>query len=325
MKNILIIGGAGYIGSHTCKLLNKLENYNIAVFDNLSTGCVEFCKYGKLYIGDINNINELDNCFQEFHPDIVIHFAALAHVDESIQNPDKYYKTNVLGTINILDCMNKYNCKKIIYSSSCATYGIPEKLPITELTTQNPIHPYGSSKLMTEGIILDYSKAFCIKYIILRYFNVVGNDTDFEVGEWHNPEKRILPNLIKAALFKKPFNLYGNDYKSRDGTCERDYIHVMDLADAHITALEKVDEISGIFNLGNGSPISNLQLVRKVEEILGEEININWLPRREGDPPTLFCDNLKSINILGHRNKYNLDEIIMSSMNWYKYKFNLHS
>lgn len=317
MINILVIGGAGYIGSHTCKLLDK-QKYNICVFDNLTTGCLEFCKFGSFFKGDITNINDLEKCFSDFKPEIVIHFAALAHVDESIYHPDDYYRVNVIGTINILDTMHKFGCHKIVYSSSCATYGIPQILPILETTTQEPIHPYGMSKLMTEKIIFDYHKAFLIKYIILRYFNVVGNDPECEVGEWHNPEKRILPNIIKAAIYNKEFNIYGNDYQTVDGTCERDYIHVLDLANAHIMALENVENIQDVFNLGNGESISNLQLIKKVEEISGIQIKINWCDRRQGDPPTLYCDNTKSVKILGHINQYTLDDIVRSSYNWYK-------
>lgn len=319
MKNILVIGGAGYIGSHTCKLLHK-KNYNICVFDNLTTGCHEFCKYGSFYKGDITNKTDLDNCFIQFKPEIIIHFAALAHVDESIYHPDDYYRVNVIGTINILDTMRKYGCNKIIYSSSCATYGIPESLPIVETTTQEPIHPYGMSKLMTEKIIFDYNKAFGIKYIILRYFNVVGNDPECDVGEWHNPEKRILPNIIKSAIYNKEFNIFGNDYPTIDGTCERDYIYVLDLANAHIIALEKVETMNDVFNLGNGKPISNLQLIKKVEEISGLPVKINWCDKRIGDPPILYCNNSKSKQILGHHNKYTIDDIVSSSLNWYKKK-----
>jgi UDP-glucose 4-epimerase len=317
MKNILVTGGAGYIGSHTCKLLHK-KNYNICVFDNLTTGCEEFCKYGTFFKGDVTDKNDLGNCFEQFKPDIIIHFAALAHVDESIYHPDEYYRVNVIGTINILDTMYKFGCHKIVYSSSCATYGIPEKLPILETTLQEPIHPYGMSKLMTEKIIFDYHKAFGIKYIILRYFNVVGNDPDCDIGEWHNPEKRILPNIIKAAIYNKDFNIYGNDYQTVDGTCERDYIHVLDLANAHILALENVENIQDVFNLGNGKPISNIQLIKKVEEISGLQIKINWCDRRQGDPPILYSDNTKSVKILGHINQYTLEDIVRSSYNWYK-------
>ena len=317
MKNILVTGGAGYIGSHTCKLLHK-KNYNICEFDNLTTGCEEFCKYGTFFKGDVTDKNDLGNCFEQFKPDIIIHFAALAHVDESIYHPDEYYRVNVIGTINILDTMYKFGCHKIVYSSSCATYGIPEKLPILETTLQEPIHPYGMSKLMTEKIIFDYHKAFGIKYIILRYFNVVGNDPDCDIGEWHNPEKRILPNIIKAAIYNKDFNIYGNDYQTVDGTCERDYIHVLDLANAHILALENVENIQDVFNLGNGKPISNIQLIKKVEEISGLQIKINWCDRRQGDPPILYSDNTKSVKILGHINQYTLEDIVRSSYNWYK-------
>jgi UDP-glucose 4-epimerase len=321
MINVLVIGGAGYIGSHTCKLLYK-KKYNLCVFDNLTTGCLEFCKFGTFFKGDITNINDLEKCFSDFKPEIVIHLAALAHIDESILFPDKYYRVNVIGTINILDTMNKYGCNKIVYSSSCATYGIPETLPIIETTEQNPIHPYGMSKLITEKIIYDYNKAFNIKYIILRYFNVVGNDPECEVGEWHNPEKRILPIIIKSAIYNKEFNIFGNNYNTIDGTCERDYIHVLDLANAHIIALEKVESIQDVFNLGNGMPISNLQLIKKVEEISGLNIKIHWCDKRNGDPPTLYCDNSKSKLILNHHNIYNIDDIVSSSLNWYIKKFN---
>jgi len=320
MKNILVIGGAGYIGSHTCKLLHRNGSFNVGVFDNLTTGCSEFCKYGAFYQGDITQITELEACFADFKPEVVIHFAALAHVDESIFHPDEYYRVNVVGTINILNAMRKFNCNKIVYSSSCATYGIPTALPIAEHMPQIPIHPYGMSKLMTEKIIFDYHRAFGIKYIILRYFNVVGNDFECDVGEWHNPEKRILPNLIKAAILSKEFNCFGMDYLTTDGTCERDYIHVLDLANAHLKALEHVENIQDVFNLGNGTPISNMQLIKKVKELSGLPIKINWCDKRPGDPAQLYCDNSRSIEILGHRNQYTLDDMVLSSLNWYKKK-----
>ena len=223
---ILVCGGAGYIGSHINKRLNK-EGYETIVFDNLSYGHFEAVKWGKLVQGDLANVDDLEKVFAQNKIDAVFHFAAFAYVGESVEQPEKYYYNNVVNTLNLLKVMMKYNCKRIIFSSTCATYGEPEKLPITEDMPQRPINPYGATKLMVERIFRDYAEAYGLKFVVLRYFNAAGADPDGEIGESHNPETHIIPLVLDAAAGKRTdIKVYGTDYDTRDGSCVRDYIHV---------------------------------------------------------------------------------------------------
>ena len=254
---ILVTGGAGYIGSH-CVLSLLKKGIDVVVFDNLSTGHIETIetlkKFGnlKFYQGDLLNTDEIKKVFEN-KIDAVIHFAALSQVAESMKNPQKYYINNVIGTINLLNTMIKNNVKKIVFSSTAATYGEPKYTPIDENHPQNPINPYGKTKLMIENIMDDYDKAYDLKSVRLRYFNVIGADKDINIGEWHNPETHLVPNILKSTFENsKTFEIYGQDYNTKDGTCVRDYINIEDLIDAHILALEYLNKNNetNFFNLG---------------------------------------------------------------------------
>ena len=237
---ILICGGAGYIGSHINKLLTR-QGYETVVFDNLIYGHREAVKWGRFVRGDLKNICDLEAVFQTYPIEAVFHFAAFAYVGESVREPEKYYYNNIVNTLNLLQVMKKRGCKRIIFSSSCATYGEPEKMPITEEMPQNPINPYGFTKLAVEHILWDYQRAYGLGSVILRYFNAAGADPDCEIGENHNPETHIIPLVLDAAYGKRPdIKVFGKDYPTRDGTCIRDYIHVMDLAEAHIYAFQAI-------------------------------------------------------------------------------------
>ncbi len=317
---ILITGGAGYIGSHTNKILSK-KGYKTVVFDNLERGSIKLVKWGNFIKGDLRNIEDIRNTFKKYKFNAVIHFAAYAYVGESVEFPDKYYENNVLGTLNLLKVMKEFGVKNIIFSSSCATYGIPEKVPISENTPQNPINPYGRSKLFSENIIKDFEQSYGIKYIILRYFNAAGADTEGEIGEIHNPETHLIPLTIFAAIgLIEKLNVFGNDYPTKDGTCIRDYIHVSDLAEAHVKALEYLlrEKKSDIFNVGIGVGFSILDIIKTVNKISNKKINYIFVERRPGDPSILIASNKKIKKILNWQPKFiKIEDIIKSAYNWH--------
>lgn len=318
---IFIAGGAGYIGSHANKFLTK-KGYKTIVFDNLVTGHSDFAKWGKFYKGDLSNIDDIDKVFKENKIEAVMHFSAFAYVGESVKEPAKYYINNVSNTINLLEVMKKYGVKYFIFSSTCATYGNPIKVPIDETHPQNPVNPYGRSKLMVEQILSDYDKAYGIKYINLRYFNASGADSDCEIGERHNPETHLIPLAIYNALgINKSITVFGTDYPTHDGTCIRDYIHVEDLANAHWLAFEylKSKNSSDSFNLGNGEGFSVREIINVVEKISGKRLNVVEGMRREGDPPVLISRSEKAKKVLGWDTKYkNIEDIIETAYHWHK-------
>ena len=321
MKNILIVGGAGYIGIHVNKELNK-SGYNTIVYDNLIYGHKDAVKWGIFEFGDLNDKNRLNEVFEKYDIKAVFHFAAFAYVGESVENPSKYYNNNVSNTINLLDVMVKHNVKYFIFSSSCATYGEPKKMPITENMIQNPINPYGRTKLMVEKILEDYEKAYGLHSCCLRYFNAAGDDPDGEIGERHDPETHIIPLTIFAALGKRDsIKVYGTDYETPDGTCIRDYIHVLDLADAHIKALKYIEEknISDRFNLGTKNGTSVLEIVNAIKRESGVDFKVDFVDRRAGDPAVLIGSNEKAKNILNWEPKYSdIDYIVKTAWNWHK-------
>jgi UDP-glucose 4-epimerase len=320
MKTILVVGGAGYIGSHMCKLLVK-RGYDVIIFDNLSTGFRELAKYGKLIVGDLKNKNEIEQVFLTYDIFAVMHFSAFAYVGESVVNPQKYYQNNVVNTINLLEIMMKYNVKKFIFSSTCATFGKAKYTPIDEKHPQEPINPYGQSKLMVEKILSDYDKAYGLKSVILRYFNAGGADRDLEIGEMHDPEPHLIPILLDVAIKKREFiEIYGDDYDTKDGTCIRDFIHVEDLSKAHISALEFLinKEKSENFNLGNGEGYSIFDIINAVENITKEKIPYKIKARREGDPDILVADASKAKKILKWEPELKIDSIIESAYKWHK-------
>lgn len=317
---ILITGGAGYIGSHTNKLLNR-TGYKTVVFDNLSCGHREFVKWGEFFLGDLKDETQIRLCFEKYPIEAVIHFVAFASVGESIANPAKYYRNNIISTINLLDVMRDFNVKYFIFSSTCATYGVPKEIPIAEDHLQCPINPYGKSKLMIEEILRDYDKAYGIKYINLRYFNAAGADIDGEIGERHNPETHLIPLAIYAALGKNDYiKVFGTDYPTQDGTCVRDYVHVTDLADSHIKALQylqKTDK-SDSFNLGNDRGYSVMEVIESVKRVTKKDIKVVEEKRREGDPPILISSSQKAKNILDWKPMFKeIDTLIETAWKWH--------
>lgn len=295
-RQIVVTGGSGYIGAITTRmLLNK--GYAVTVFDNLERGHREAVDArAQLIVGDLCDRTAIQAALQKIQPQAILHFAAYALVGESMADPMMYYRNNVVGGINLLDAMLQAGCRQIVFSSSCATYGQPEQLPIQETTPQNPTNPYGHSKLIFEQILNWHHKIKGILPTYLRYFNACGADDD--LGEEHDPETHLIPNVLKVALGKKPYvEVFGNDYPTPDGTCVRDYIHVMDLANAHVLALEKGRE--GAFNLGTGSGISVNQVIESCRKITGLPIPVVYSPRRIGDPAELVASCEKARVELG--------------------------
>ncbi|MCP4050842.1 MAG: UDP-glucose 4-epimerase GalE [bacterium] len=317
---ILIAGGAGYIGAHTNKILTQ-KGYKTVVFDNLSLGHKEFVKWGHLVTGDLADIQQIRSCFSKYSIEAVMHFSAFANVSESVMDPAEYYVNNVSNTINLLNIMKEYGVKYIIFSSTCATYGDPEEIPMTENHPQNPVNPYGRSKLMIEQILKDYDQAYGIKHINLRYFNAAGADPDKEIGENHFPESHLIPLIIQAALAqRKEIKIFGTDYQTKDGTCIRDYVHVNDLASAHILALEyikKKSNMSTSFNLGNNKGYSVKEVITAVERISGVKVNSVNAPGRNGDPVELIGSYQKAKEQLGWFPEFNLDQIIKTAWDWH--------
>lgn len=317
---ILVTGGAGYIGSHTVKDL-VTKGYEVTVLDNLSNGRMTSLKNVDYINGDIGDRGVVIKILKTKNIDAVINFAALAYVGESVTNPGKYYDNNVVKGKAFLDAIVESGVKKIVFSSSCATYGIPEKIPITENEKQLPVNPYGWTKLMFEQMMKDYDYAYGLRYVSLRYFNAAGADVNGMMGEMHDPETHVIPILLQNALsIRDKFSVFGTDYNTHDGTCIRDYIHVTDLADAHIKAIEYLldGRNSDCFNLGTGKGISVLELVKKVEEITGKELNISLEGRRPGDPDVLVADNAKAKKILGWNPVHSsIDNIINTAWNWH--------
>ena len=318
---ILIVGGAGYIGSHVNKVFNE-RGYETIILDNLSYGHEESVKWGTLCKCDLANINEVDDIFTKYDINAVMHFSSFIDVGESVRNPEKYYNNNVVNTMNLLNVMLKHDVKKFIFSSTCATYGIPQKIPLTENHPQNPINPYGWTKLMVERILKDYDTAYGLKSVILRYFNASGADESGIIGEWHNPETHLIPLILDAAMGKREdIKIFGTDYDTPDGTCIRDYIHVTDLADAHILSLEYLNKNnqSNQFNLGNGQGFSVREVIESVKRVTGRNFNVTQTQRREGDPAILIGSSKKAKDTLGWDPQYvNIDKIIETAWNWHQ-------
>jgi UDP-glucose 4-epimerase len=320
---ILIVGGAGYIGAHINKQLD-INGYKTIVFDNLSFGHEDFVKWGTFERGDLGNISEIRRIFKKYPITAVMHFAAFTYVGQSVEDPQKYYRNNVCNTLNLLQVMLEFNVKKLIFSSTCATYGDPVEIPITEQHPQNPISPYGRGKLMVENILSDYNRAYNLRYISLRYFNAAGADPDSEIGELHDPETHLIPLILDVASGKrKSIKIFGTDYNTLDGTCIRDYIHVTDLADAHLKALQYLENggKSDYFNLGNGNGFSVKEVIEKAREITGKKILAEEDKRRPGDPPVLVGSSDKIRKILKWEPKYgDLLLIIKSAWKWHEKK-----
>lgn len=322
--NILITGIAGYIGSH-CALELLNQGFNIVGFDNLETGHIEIIEelknHGnvKFYKGDLKNIKDLKFLFNENKIDAVIHFAAYSLVEESTKNPSKYYHNNVFGTLNLLDAMVEYDVKKIIFSSTCATYGEPKYTPLDENHPQNPINAYGNTKLAIEFMLKDYDSAYDLKSIRLRYFNVAGADKKARIGEWHEIETHLIPNILKSTFKKgKTFKIFGDDYSTPDGTCIRDYVNVEDLARAHRLALEYLikENKSDVFNLGTQKGDSVKMVFETCEKVLNKKIDVEIAPKRKGDPEALFANSKKAETILNWKSEKTLEDSIKSAYDW---------
>lgn len=320
---ILVTGGAGYIGSHAVLALQK-AGYQVVILDNLVYGhrdIVEILQV-ELVIGDTSDRALLDSLFSRLNITAVMHFAAYAYVGESVENPAKYYRNNVLGTLTLLEAMVAASVKKFVFSSTCATYGVPEILPIPEEHPQNPINPYGASKLMVERILSDFDTAYGLKSVCFRYFNAAGAHPSGLLGEDHNPETHLLPLVLLTALGKREsVSIFGTDYPTPDGTCVRDYIHVCDLADAHVLGLKYLLEggDSQVFNLGNGSGFSVKEAIDTVREVTGKEIKVIECDRRPGDPPVLVGSSEKAKKILGWHPQYSeLRDIISHAWKWHQ-------
>lgn len=318
---ILVTGGAGYIGSHINKELNK-QGYETVVIDNLSYGHEDFVKWGALERVDLSNSREIKKVFQNYPIDAVMHFAAFTYVGESVEDPQKYYLNNLRNTLNLLKVMMEFEVEKIVFSSTCATYGDPLEIPITEDHPQNPISPYGRGKFMVEQVLRDYSQAYGLKYASLRYFNAAGADPDGELGESHQPETHLIPLILDAALGRREdIKIFGTDYPTPDGTCIRDYIHVTDLADAHIKALEYLENSgkSEVFNLGNGNGFSVREVIEEARKVTGRKITAVETDRRPGDPPILIGSSKKAREILKWEPKFDdLSQIISTAWEWHK-------
>lgn len=319
MEKVLVTGGAGYVGSHTCLRLAE-AGFEPVVYDNLSNGHREFVRWGPLEVGDICDAERLDAVFQRHQPCAVLHFAALIEVGESVKAPDRFYENNVAGALTLIQAARRAAIDKFVFSSTCATYGEPQSVPMAESHPQRPLNPYGRSKLMVEEILQDLDRHMGFRSVILRYFNAAGADFEGRIGEWHEPETHAIPLAIQAAMGAGPgFRLMGQDYPTRDGTAVRDYIHVLDLADAHVLALRHLLQggESDVFNLGTGTGSTVAELIAAIQQVSGRPFEVAAAPRRLGDAPTLVADNDKARQVLGWSPKYGLEDILKSAWRWH--------
>ena len=322
-QTILVTGGSGYIGSHTVRALQQV-GYEVLILDNLVYGHKDIAEIlgAELIVGDTNDRDLLDQLFSDRPISAVMHFAAYAYVGESVTQPDKYYRNNVVGTLTLLEAMVAANIKTFVFSSTCATYGVPQQTPITEDHPQAPINPYGATKLMVERILQDFDVAYGLKSVIFRYFNAAGADPDGVIGEDHNPETHLIPLILLTALGKRDaITIYGSDYPTPDGTCLRDYIHVTDLAEAHVLGLEYLlnSNKSEIFNLGNSNGFSVKEVIDTAKQITGKPIKVLFGDRRAGDPPALVGSSEKAKKILNWQPKYaDLKLILQHAWQWHQ-------
>ena len=323
-KKILVTGGAGYIGSVTVSLLKK-RGYEPIIFDNFVYGHRDFAEGITCYEGDIASRDDLNKVLEKESIQAVMHFAAYAYVGESVENPRKYYENNAFGALNLINTLKDFGINKFIFSSTCATYGEPIQIPMNENHPQNPINPYGFTKLFVERVLKDYDTAYGFKSVLLRYFNAAGADPDLRTGEDHNPETHLIPLTLDAAMGRRDeIQIYGTDYPTPDGTCIRDYIHIWDLAEAHLLALEKLasGEGSDEFNLGIGKGFSVREVIGAAEKVTGKKIKSHEVPRRAGDPPRLISDSKKANEKLGWRPKYeDIYSIVESAWAWHQRRF----
>ena len=325
-KRILVVGGAGYIGSHAVLALER-AGYDARVFDNLSTGHAEFLRSGRHMIGDLADRQRLDRLFADGDLDMIMHFAASINVGESVSDPAAYYRNNVVNSYNLLEAAVRHGVKGFIFSSTCAVYGTPLSLPLREDHPENPVNPYGRTKLAVEWMLRDFAEAYGLKYCALRYFNAAGAapaEWGAHIGEWHDPETHLIPLALRSALNpRQEIRIFGTDYETRDGTCIRDYIHVCDLADAHILAMERL--LAGgrncAFNLGSDQGYSVREVLNCVQDVTGRPLAVTETRRRPGDPPVLVGTSAKALSELGWKPRFgDLRTIVATAWEWEKEK-----
>jgi UDP-arabinose 4-epimerase len=317
---VLVTGGAGYIGAHACKALS-VAGYRPVACDNLVHGHESAVRWGPLEIGDIADRARLDEVFAAHRPEAVMHFAAFTAVGESVADPGKYYRNNVAGTLGLLEATVAHGVGRFVFSSTAAAYGLPERVPIREDEPNRPINPYGRSKLMVEQMLADFAAAHGLKSAIMRYFNAAGATPDREIGEDHDPETHLIPLALDAAAGQGPaLTLFGDDYPTPDGTCIRDYIHVSDLADAHVLALDRLGEVEPVrvYNLGVGSGVSVREILAAIERVTGRSVPHRIGPRRAGDPPVLVADSSRARSELDWSPRMSdIDTIIATAWAWH--------
>jgi UDP-glucose-4-epimerase GalE len=327
-KTILVVGGAGYIGSHMVLALQD-AGHSVVVFDNLSRGFRDAVGSAEFFLGDLRSSEDLDRCLSSRKPDVVMQFAALAYVGESVTDPEIYYDNNVAGSFNLLKAMRRHSVDKLVFSSTCATYGEPTEIPITESHAQNPINPYGRTKLMVEHLLSDYARAYGLRSISLRYFNAAGCDPEGRAGERHDPEPHLIPLVLAEAMRIKrggnpadtKLQVFGTDFPTHDGSCVRDYIHVTDLCQAHLLSAQRLLAADArgteAYNLGNGVGFSVLDVIKACRDITEQPISYRSMPRRAGDPATLVGDSSHAINLLGWKPQLTeLHQIIHTAWAW---------
>lgn len=317
---VFVTGGTGYVGSHCSKRLRQ-EGHTLLIYDNLSKGHRQAVPANELVVGDLSDIPFLRKTMAEFKPDAVMHFAASIEVGESVNEPLAYYRNNVVNTVGLLEAMKDLGVKKLVFSSTCATYGVPPKTPMTEDMPTAPLSPYGRTKLMMEQVFADCSHAWQLGFAALRYFNACGASSDGTIGEDHSPESHLIPIVLQVALGqRKQVSIFGTDYPTPDGTCIRDYIHVEDLADAHLRALERLEPGKQIIcNLGTGTGQTVRQVIDACRRVTGKEIPAVESERRPGDSPALYANAAKALEVLGWKAKYtNIDDVVRSAWEWHR-------
>lgn len=319
--HLLVCGGAGYVGSHVARVLDA-RGHRVTVLDNLSTGHAEAVRWGPLVEADILDVDSLEAAFHGQRFDAVLHFCARSLVGESMSAPYDYYENNVVGTLNLLRVMRRHAVDRIVFSSTAAVFGNPVAALIDEDHPKAPINPYGASKLMVERMLADAAHAYGLRSVCLRYFNAAGASAEDGIGESHDPETHLIPNLLRALINPAaPLKVFGQDYPTPDGTCVRDYVHVLDLADAHVRALDHMDAAPGAhaFNLGNGTGFSVMQVIRAAERVTGLPIPFEQAPRRAGDPPVLVAASQRARDILGWSPVYtDIEDILRTAWDWHR-------
>ena len=322
---VLVLGGAGYVGSHTARALAR-HGHEVVIYDNLSSGYRQFANGFELIVGDIRDRQRLMKALRGC--DAVLHFAAHAYVGESVSDPRKYFDNNVEGSLCFLNAALDSGIKKIVFSSTCATYGCPETIPISDQTVQNPVNPYGASKLFFEHALRSYDRAYGIRSVALRYFNAAGADDSGEIGEIHKREARLIPAALEAVLGERPaLQIFGDDYPTPDGTCIRDYVHVNDLAEAHVLALNYLvnNGETTALNLGTGSGSSVREVLTTIRQVTGHEVPVRIAPRRAGDPAVLVADPTRTHRVLNWKAVRTMNDIVSSAWNWMQRKHKIIS